>query len=142
MSRPTKDQYLMALAKVAASRSTCHRRDVGCVLADKDGRVLAIGYNGVPAGQPHCKDGQHCDGIDLPPGQDSCLAVHAEQNAMLQCRQPECIHTAYVTISPCKSCLKLLMNTGCRRIVFAEELTDSWSKTTWLALGRTWEILE
>ena len=68
--RPTLDQYLMRLAQVAATRSTCVRRSVGCVLADAKGRVLSIAYNGVPAGAAHCRDGLVCYGTDLPPGQD------------------------------------------------------------------------
>ena len=46
--------------------------------------------------------------------------------------------TAYVTLSPCKPCVKLLMNTGCQRIVFLEEHTDPWPKEQWLKLGREW----
>lgn len=140
--RPTLDQYLMRLAQVAATRSTCVRRSVGCVLADAKGRVLSIAYNGVPAGAAHCRDGLVCYGTDLPPGQDSCEAVHAEQNAILQCREPDAIHTAYVTLSPCKPCLKLLLNTGCRRIVVLQEHEDVWPKMHWESLGREWEVLE
>lgn len=167
MTRPTKDEFMMALAKVASMRTTCIKRAVGCVLADEAGHVLAIGYNGVAAGMPHCNDvvlrdnpafyredadrydlmhiKEHphaCIGHDLPSGQDSCEAVHAEQNAILQCKEPGRIHTAYVTTSPCKPCVKLLMNTGCERIVFLEEHTDPWPKEQWLKLGRRWERLE
>jgi len=98
--RPPLDEYLMRLAEVAATRSTCVRRDVGCVLADSRGRVLAIGYNGVASGMLHCKDENPCQGYDLPPGQDACEAVHAEQNAVLQCHDADKIDTAYVTLSP------------------------------------------
>ena len=153
--RPSQDEYLMSLALVASTRTTCIKRAVGCVLADERGRVLAIGYNGVASGQPHCNEKvvsmtqgygaewlggypNACKGHDLPSGQDSCEAVHAEQNAMLQCRDPDKIHTAYVTTSPCKPCVKLLMNTGCRRIVFLEEHTDPWPKEQWEKLGREW----
>lgn len=157
MSRPSIDEYMMRLAQVAASRATCIRRSVGCVLADAKGRVLSIGYNGVPSGMPHCNEvtssywdsscggdtlvsvyGNSCVGHDLPPGQDSCESVHAEQNALLQCRDPREIATAYVTLSPCKPCVKLLMNTGCQRIAFLEAHMDPWPKEQWLKLGREW----
>ena len=82
-----------------------------------------------------------CKGHALPSGQDSCEAVHAEQNAILQCSDPDKIATAYVTTSPCKPCMKLLLNTGCRRIVFHEEHTDPWPKEQWLKAGRVWEKL-
>lgn len=156
--RPTLDEYLMSMAKLAATRTTCIRRGVGCVLANERGHVLAVGYNGVASGQPHCNEkvitlaqgygaawlGKHpnaCQGHDLPPGKDSCEAVHAEQNALLQCRNPWEIATAYVTLSPCKPCVKLLMNTSCRRIVVAEEHVDLWAKEQWLKMGREWVVM-
>jgi dCMP deaminase len=163
--RPTLDQYLMALAKVAASRTTCIRRGVGCVLADSAGRVLAIGYNGVASKMPHCNAATHpqtykavageaqprvynsplyghvCLGYGLPPGQDSCEAVHAEQNALVQCSDPDRVAVAYVTLSPCKACAKLLLGTGCRRIVFVEEHVDPFSRELWEKTGRAWQKL-
>ena len=156
--RPSKDQYFMELAKVAAARTTCIRRGVGCVLVDARGHITAIGYNGVASGMAHCNERRHprkpstfsnpegyliqpCAGHDLPPGQDSCEAVHAEQNALLQCRDPWSIETAYVTLSPCKACLKLLLNTSCKRIVFLEEHMDPLSKELWVKSGKIWEKL-
>ena len=149
--RLDRDHYMMALAKVAAEQTTCCKRGVGCVLADKHGYILAIAYNGVARGMPHCNEegvvggfrtlNNACKGWDLPAGQDSCEAVHAEQNALLQCHSPWEIDTCYVTLSPCKPCLKLLINTSCQRIVFAQEWEDPWSKEQWLKLGRSWELL-
>jgi len=154
VSRPSLDEYLMSLAAVAALRTTCIRRGVGCVLADAHGRVLSVGYNGVARGQPHCNEGfgiarpgelqyfpHACKGHDLPPGQDSCEAIHAEQNALVQCREPDLIVTAYVTLSPCKACTKLLLGTMCTRIVFLEEHTDLAPMELWRGTGRTVERL-
>jgi deoxycytidylate deaminase len=95
------------------------------------------GHVGISA----CHHLHACEGHDLPSGQDSCEAIHAEQNAILQCSNPDLIATAYVTTSPCKPCMKLLLNTGCRRIVFHEEHTDPWPKEQWLKAGRLWEKL-
>jgi deoxycytidylate deaminase len=129
--------------------------------------VLAIGYNGVASKMPHCNEatsmwqnpaflrpdadrfdvkevpvfGHACQGHNLPPGQDSCEAVHAEQNALVQCSDPDRVATAYVTLSPCKACAKLLLGTGCRRIVFAEEHVDPFSRELWEKAGRTWQKL-
>ncbi len=147
--RPTKHEYLMELAVVASRRTTCLRRGVGCVLADERGHVLAIGYNGVARGLPHCNQqvpstGEFpyaCGGHDLPSGQDACEAVHAEQNALLQCADPDRIRTAYVTLSPCKACLKLLLNTPCERVIFLEEHTDPLPRSLWTKAGRRWERL-
>lgn len=140
--RPTLDQYLMSIAQLAATRTTCIRRGVGCVLADRRGHVLSVGYNGVASGLPHCNESNPCHGHNLPPGQDSCEAVHAEQNALLQCTDPWAISTAYVTLSPCKACLKLLLNTSCERIVFLMEHVDPLPKELWLKAGHKWELLK
>jgi len=148
--RPNIDQYLIGLASLAATRTTCIRRGVGCVFANAQGHVLSIGYNGVAAGLPHCNDFSiasienkaepihACIGYELPPSLDSCEAVHAEQNALLQCKNPWLIETAYITLSPCKACLKLLLNTSCQRIVFLEEHVDPVPKQLWLKVGRQW----
>lgn len=116
--RPDVDAYFSALALLVASRATCARRRVGCVLVDGANRVLATGYNGVPAGFPHCSV-TPCPGASAPLGQsfDSCLAVHAEVNAVLLCSDVSRIRTAYCTTRPCASCTKVLLNTACRRIV-------------------------
>lgn len=139
MSRKSKDQYFTEMALLTASRATCARRQVGCVLTDNDGHVLSTGYNGVPAGMPHCIDSP-CAGANKPSGTglELCQAVHAEQNALLQCPDVKRIHTAYCTASPCMTCVKLLMNTGCQRIVFSEEYPHSEAKDFWLSMNREW----
>lgn len=131
--RPDRDTYFMKMAALVASRSTCWRRSVGCVLVNERHHVLATGYNGVASGMPHCNEatthyldgtprsyGNICQGADALSGQglDQCQAIHAEQNAMLQCRNAYEIHTCYTTTLPCVTCMKLLMNTSCQRIVY------------------------
>lgn len=54
--RISRDEWGLRLAEVTALRGTCLRRQVGCVLVDYGGRVLATGYNGVPRGMPHCNE--------------------------------------------------------------------------------------
>lgn len=133
MSRPNINEYFMQMALLVASRSTCLRRSVGCVLVNDRKHVLSTGYNGVAAGMPHCNDREKislfeysyahaCAGAERPSGEglDYCQAIHAEQNALLQCRDVYTIHTCYTTTLPCLTCVKLLMNTSCERIVYAE----------------------
>lgn len=136
--RPTIDMVMMNTALLWKDRSTCARRSVACVLADKEGRVLSIGYNGVAKGLPHCNEGNECEGAKLAVGADKCEGIHAEQNAILQCNDIDRLYTAYVTLSPCRSCIKLLLNTPCQRIVFMKEWDDTFSRSLWLATGREW----
>lgn len=150
--RPSRDEWALKLALLTTQRATCCRRQVGCVLLNSRGHVLATGYNGVAAGLPHCNDidaayhlsGGHpnaCPGWNAPSGVnlDACQAIHAEQNALLQCRDIYQVHTAYVTASPCVTCCKLLLNTSCERIVFVEEYPHSAAKELWEGAGRLWE---
>jgi dCMP deaminase len=151
-ARPTRDEWAMELAVVTSRRATCLRRQVGCVLLNARGHVLATGYNGVAAGMPHCNDvdtdgfgpDAHpwaCSGAESPSGTnlDGCQAIHAEQNALLQCRDVYGIETCYVTASPCMTCVKLLLNTSCQKIIFAEEYPHSAAKELWINNGRVWQ---
>lgn len=128
-SRPTTDQYFMDMTSLAARRATCIRRKVGCVLVDVLGHVLSTGYNGQYRGSPHCID-HPCAGAGQPSGQGLhlCEAIHAEQNALLQCPDTTKIDTAYVSSSPCVQCMRLLANTSVRRIVFLEEYPHAESR--------------
>ena len=54
--RPNWDQYFMQLASLAAQRSNCMKRRVGCVLV-REKRVISTGYNGTPRNLRNCNDG-------------------------------------------------------------------------------------
>jgi len=138
MARISKDEYFSELARLVSRRSTCKRRSVGCVLVNHLGHILATGYNGVPRGHSHCIDSP-CAGANLPSGTglDTCEAIHAEQNALLQCKDVMEIHTAYVTAMPCMTCTKLLLNTGCQRIVYVEPYPHEAARQLWIKNGRS-----
>ena len=116
-SRLDRDSYFLQMAQLVAERSTCLRRKVGCVLVDSDNHVVATGYNGVPTNFPHCLD-VPCSGAFSAPGEnlDQCLAVHAEQNALLQLRSNDLL-VAYLTVTPCITCAKMLANSRVTRLV-------------------------
>ena len=54
--RPNWDQYFMQLASLAAQRSNCMKRRVGCVLIQEK-RVISTGYNGTPRYMKNCNEG-------------------------------------------------------------------------------------
>ncbi|KAI4197248.1 MAG: hypothetical protein LQ346_003036 [Caloplaca aetnensis] len=54
--RPNWDQYFMQLASLAAQRSNCMKRRVGCVLV-REKRVISTGYNGTPRNLKNCNEG-------------------------------------------------------------------------------------
>lgn len=146
--RPDKDNYFMTIAWAVSRRATCVRKSqgVGCVLVNGLGHIVGTGYNGRPRGFLHCNEmtytgnvmeapqdfsklfGHACPGAFDPPGAkpETCEAVHAEVNAVLQCYDSLWIRSAYVTRSPCAAtCIKTLLNTACTRIVFAEKSSDA-----------------
>jgi len=146
--RPTRDETMMELARVIARRSTCQRRQVGAVATDVHGRVLSIAYNGVPMGHRHC--GSHFGDKPCPgayersgSGLDLCEAIHAEQNILLFCNDIMRLNTIYVTVSPCVHCVKMLLNTAAKRVVYLEEYShDAAASRLWTSNGsRTWERL-
>lgn len=141
MTRPSNDQYFLEMASLASTKSTCVRRQVGCVLVNSLNHVLATGYNGVPSKFDHCFD-EPCEGAKSKPGEglDLCLAVHAEANALLQCRDVQQIDTVYCTDSPCIHCVKMLLNTSAWRIVFSRPYPHAASQELWTRHGnRFWQ---
>ena len=140
--RPSKDEYFLSMALLASSRSTCQRRKVGCVLTDKQGHVLSTGYNGVPKERPHCNEDTPCMGSHDISGQNlnECQAIHAEVNAIAHCRDVIAIHIAYVTTTPCMSCMKLLLATDCARIV-APSIYDKYALNMWIENGRSFTLI-
>ena len=120
MDRIDTDKYFLEIARTVAKRSTCMRRAVGCVLVDSQNHIVATGYNGVPTKFTHCLDSP-CEGAFSLSGTDLdlCNALHAEVNAFLQLRSDDVL-TAYLTVSPCFSCAKMLANSNVKRLVAAE----------------------
>ena len=131
--RPTSDEYFMAMAVLVSSRSTCRRRKVGCILIDKNKRILATGYNGVAQGQTHCID-EPCPGSESESGKDidQCYAIHAEQNALIQCSDLTKVYACFSTTVPCVMCTKLFLNTTLTRMIYVESYPQSSiSKKLW-----------
>jgi dCMP deaminase len=85
--RPEWDDYFMLLADLAAHRSNCMKRRVGCIIV-RDCRVIASGYNGTARGIRNCNEGGcgRCNKGEARCGQGlaECLCLHAEENALLE----------------------------------------------------------
>ena len=122
--RPTWHQYFMTITRQVAERSTCQRAKVGAVIV-RDKNILATGYNGAPAGMPHCTDvGCLIYESKTPNGEteENCFrTIHAEMNAIAQAaKNGSSIKDAsiYITHTPCIHCLKVLVNTRIREIYY------------------------
>ena len=126
-NRPSWDQYFMTITRQVAERSTCTRAKVGAVIV-RDKNILATGYNGSPAGLPHCLDvGCLVYKSTTPSGEveENCFrTIHAEINAIAQAaKNGAAISGAaiYITHTPCIHCLKVLVNTGIKHVYYEHE---------------------
>jgi len=138
--RPTNDQYNLLMAKTASLRATCGRRQVGCVLTNRNHQIISTGYNSVASGIPHCPDEFPCPGAYDKSGNSSrCIANHAEDVAIAKCADIYSIYTCYVTASPCPDCVRRLLDTGCKRIVFIEEYTNTEGRILWESRNLKWQ---
>jgi dCMP deaminase len=117
----------MRITREVAERSTCLRAQVGAVIV-RDRSILATGYNGSPAGMPHCTEvGCLIYESRTPDGdiEQNCFrTIHAEINAISQAaRNGAAIRDAdiYVTHTPCIHCMKVLINTRIRTVFYSRE---------------------
>lgn len=75
--RPSWDDYFFDMACLVSKRATCPRASIGVVIVDDKHRVLATGFNGALAGEPHCTD------VGCTIFADHCVrATHAEVSAL------------------------------------------------------------
>jgi dCMP deaminase len=122
--RPSWDTYFMALASLAAQRSNCMKRRVGCVLA-REKRVISTGYNGTPRGLQNCGEGGcgrcnegHSSGVGLA----TCLCLHAEENALLEAGRERIRDGAilYCDTCPCLTCSIKIAQVGISEVVYSQ----------------------
>ncbi|KAM6483350.1 cytidine deaminase-like protein [Trichoderma sp. SZMC 28011] len=122
--RPGWDTYFMALASLAAQRSNCMKRRVGCVLVGRERRVISTGYNGTPRGLRNCAEGgcPRCnEGSSSGVGLATCLCIHAEENALLEAGRERIREGSvlYCDTCPCLTCSIKICQVGIAEVVYA-----------------------
>lgn len=101
-----------------AKLSYCERRQVGALIV-KDRTIISDGFNGTPSGFENC-----CEDSE---GNTQWYVLHAEANAILKLAsstQSAKEATLYITLSPCKECSKLILQSGITRVVYLEDYKD------------------
>lgn len=132
MSRISKIEYYLGIAKAVSKRSTCLKRHYGCVIVKND-EIIATGYNGSPRGEQNCCDIGMCRRLNKPHNSgdySDCHSVHAEQNAMLSASRKDLLGaTMYLAgeekisqsfsdwkevqdCEPCPICSRMIRNAG------------------------------
>lgn len=130
----------MDIAFQVCERSTCPRLHVGAILV-KDKRIKGTGYNGSPTSLPHCND----EGVGCYMNNNHCIrTIHAEVNCLLEVAPDERKDaTLYVTHYPCPECQKLIITTGIKRVVYANDYRpqiDWFQLAPWIKVEKLDEI--
>lgn len=133
MSRLTKDEYYINIAKEVAKRASCLKAQIGAIIV-RDDQIISTGYNGAPRGTK--SDQEHGFSIreilKVPSGQRYELDrnVHAEQNAIINSARAgvsllggdmyiygESTKGDLLDAYPCFFCKRMLLNCGLNRVV-------------------------
>ena len=107
------DSKYLRMARIWAENSYCKRRQVGALVV-KDHMIISDGYNGTPSGFDNvCEE----NNISFP------YVLHAEANAITKLARSSNNSdgaTLSVTAAPCIECAKLIIQSGIKRVVYAE----------------------
>lgn len=114
------DDYFMSVAQLTAKRSKDPSTQVGACIANKQNKIVATGYNGMPNGidddiVPWDKEGSFMD-------TKYAYVVHAELNAILNrtlVDQDSC--RLYVTLFPCNECAKAIIQAGIKHVIYQSD---------------------
>ena len=113
------DLAYLKMAKEWAKLSYCERKKVGALIV-KDRMIISDGYNGTPSGEENCCEDEG--------GKTHWYVLHAEANAILKLAsstQSAKGATLYLTLSPCKECSKLILQSGIKRLVYIDQYSDT-----------------
>lgn len=113
MNRPDWTDYFLGLAKVISQRSHDIHTKHGCIITDRQNRILGVGYNGFPKGM---------DDSVLPTDRPDKYnwMIHAERNALANCVIRPDNGVAYVTGQCCNDCVMSLWQEGISSVVMAK----------------------
>ncbi len=107
------DQRYLRMARIWAENSYCQRRKVGALVV-KDNMIISDGYNGTPSGFENiCEDENNAT---------KPYVLHAEANAITKLARSHNSSkgaTMYITDSPCIECAKLIIQSGIKRVLYA-----------------------
>lgn len=127
MNRPDWDRYYMDIAHAVKARSNCVRRQVGAIVVVEKS-IISTGYNGSPMGVRNCNEGgcpRCASDAGHGEGYDTCICVHAEQNAfLLAARHGNATAggVLYSTLRPCFGCAKEAIQAGIVEMVYYEPM--------------------
>jgi len=108
------DEYFISLTEAVAQKSKDPSSKMGCVIVDKDKRIVSTGYNGMVRGADESK----MTLTERP--MKYFFAVHSEMNALIFAHQDLNGCTVYNRVATCENCLKYCLQAGIKRFVYKE----------------------
>ena len=134
MGRIGWDEYFLNIAEQVSKRSTCLKRQYGCVIVDKNKNIVSTGYNGSPRGEINCCDVGKCERLNEVHNSgkyDKCKSIHAEQNSLIAASRMEMVGgTLYlygeengkrIDAEPCPICKRMIKNAGITRVICSKK---------------------
>jgi len=119
------EEYFMGIAALSAMRSKDPNTQVGACIVNDDNRIVSIGYNGFPRGLSDDIFPWKNEGDILT--SKYAYVVHAEANAILNARNTVFGTKIYVTLFPCHECSKLIIQSGIKEIIYADNKYENTS---------------
>jgi len=113
------DKVYIDIAKKISFLSHAKRKKVGAIVV-KDNSIISDGYNGTPTGYSN-----ECEDSD---GNTHWYVLHAEANAISKLTKnnnSSLNATLYITMSPCKECTKLIIQSGIKRVIYSSLYKDT-----------------
>lgn len=108
-TRPSWKDYFLGIAKVVSLRSHDVHTQHGCVITDKENRIIGVGYNGFPKGM-------NDDNLPKTRPEKYTWMIHAERNALSNCVIRPDNGIAYVTGQCCNDCIMALWQEGIKTV--------------------------
>lgn len=112
------DNLFLGIAESFSKMSYANKKKVGAIIV-KDNSIISDGYNGTPSG--------YCNECEDSEGNTYWYVLHAEANAITKIAKnnQSCLGaTLYITLSPCRECSKLIIQSGIKRVVYKEKYKD------------------
>jgi dCMP deaminase len=126
--RPTWDEYFLGFAAQAAMRSDCIRAQVGAVIVNPRRKVKGTGYNNSPVGVESCLKRGVCyriqNNIESGTRYETCRSIHAEQNAIIQAGEDNCVGSVMYVFGHeqvCILCRRFILNAGIERVLLQKD---------------------
>jgi dCMP deaminase len=113
------DKTYLSMATEWGKLSYSTKKKVGALIV-KNGMIISDGFNGTPSGFDNCAEDEN--------NKTYWYVLHAEANAILKCAKNgfSCDGgTLYLTLSPCKDCAKLILQSGIKRLVYIKDYKDT-----------------